>query len=240
MVLAVSGCLMSPEQKEALDSINGTLNELSDDRPLPDTSDCYIKFTVSGHSGGTYRVDGEETLKCIGMMPQGGSMRMLGFDLYDEASRTYIMVDSLVDLAVPSQDCPTTILTAGMVTFNTEDGKMGGGNWQDNFHSLNYPMYYGNPDDLSSADMHWIIRTEKLAHSRTRIVGSVTFQAANNPLDSSAKNFDQSLAEAVMEEMQAKGNVRPLSTAVEAGGEDITVRGDFDIIVVDPEFFNKI
>jgi hypothetical protein len=101
-------------------------------------------------------------------------------------------------------------------------------------------MYYGNPDDLSSADMHWIIRTEKLTNSRTRIVGSVTFQAANNPLDNSAKNFDRSLAEAVMEEMQLKGNIRPLSTAVEAGGEEITVRGDFDIIVIDPEFFNKI
>jgi len=241
MVLAVSGCLMSPEQKEALDAINGTLNELSDDRPLPDTSDCYIKFTVSGHSGGTYRVEGEETLNYIGMMPQGGSMRFLSFDLYDEASRTDVLVVGLIDLAaVSEQICPTTVLTSGVVHFNTEDDQSSEVNWQDKFHSLNYPLYYGNPDDLSSADMHWIIRTEKLAHSRTRIVGSVTFQAANNPIDGSAKNYDISLAEAVMEEMQIKGNVRPLSTAVEAGGEDITVRGDFDIIVVDPEFFNKL
>ena len=234
MVLAVSGCLMSPEQKEALDAINGTLNELSDDRPLPDTSDCYVKFTVSGHSGGTYRLEGEEANDCVGMIPQGGSMRLLSFDLYDETSRTDLMVNSRVDLAaLYEQTCPTSPITAGMVTFNTEDGQWSGGNWQDHFHSLNYPQFYGNPDDLSSADMHWNIRTEKLAHSRIRIMGNVTFQAANSPYNEGAKNFDKNLVEAVMLEMFEKGNLRPLSTAVEAGGDYITVRGDFDIIIVD-------
>ncbi|MDR2014195.1 MAG: hypothetical protein LBP99_01045 [Azoarcus sp.] len=222
-----------PENAKTADSNAKSMTEKSKG-VLPDTSGDYVQFTVTGYSGGTYRLEGNKANKCAGIVTLKGSARMLSLNLYDEASRTEVGLVGLLDLAVLSEQVvPVTPLTMNAVKFNTPPKKMTiVDDWQDHFMSMSHPLFYGNPDTMESAASRWFISSEKLPKRRLRIRGNVTFQAANNPLVQSG-NHDATLVRSVLEEAGKHPGRRPPYNAQLAGTSEITVRGDFDITVVD-------
>ena len=227
-----------PSSLEKAKEAANLLKKMSDKskEPLPDTSNCYVQFTISGYSGGTYRLEGEKANKAVGIMPLKGSVIMLSLDLYDEASRTEVAAMGNLDLSLSSEQISeASALFTSSVQFNTaQKGQAGaGGRWQDSFSAMAYPFFYGDPDNTESFANRWLITSEKLPANRLRIRGNVTFKASNSPLVSAVTNYDNAHVEAVMKDAFEHPGRKPPYDAHLAGTDQITVRGDFDVIVVD-------
>lgn len=179
-----------------------------------DEKDNFVKCTVSGDKGGTFKAVGKSAN--IGYLSIENNVIQLfsvGFNDLNGASLSTGMFP--LDLNSRSEQEGSIL---GMFTFN--DGK----NHNDQFSSQFYPLFYDTNEDFRDSSTYvTLTNVEKLQGGYLHLKGRFKFNASNIP---------EKLPEACMMEAFEHTDRHPTYLAKLAGTSEIHISGEFDVVIL--------